>query len=62
MAIKKQTADPMLAMEFKRAICDTFCREDLSCANCQAQKIGAKTYGNMRIRDLIWFPRKRRRK
>ena len=62
MATLKLTSDPMLAMEFKRAICSTFCPKNTICDHCPANKISAKTYRIMKIGDLIGIPRKRRRK
>lgn len=59
---KREWPESVLAAEFKRAVCAAFCREGLKCGSCPACKIDADTYKELKIRDIIGLPGRRRRR
>lgn len=62
MAISSRQQDWVLALEFKRSVCETFCRKDKICENCPAYTIDSRTYKELKIGDIIGLPGRRRRR
>lgn len=62
MAISSRQQDWVLALEFKRSVCETFCRKDKICENCPAYTIDSRTYKEIKIKNLIGIPKGRRQK
>ena len=59
---KREWPESVLAAEFKKAVCLAFCRDGMKCGGCPAYKIDADTYKELKIRDIIGLPGRRRRR